>query len=293
LLAGGRVLGAFTCVRMGTQPYDEADISLAAELAQRVALAVDNVGLYRAAQRAIDDRDEFLSVAAHELKTPITSLSGYAQLALRRLDNQAALGGIDIRKPLEVIEIQSRKLTRLIGQLLDVSRLEAGRLRLTRERVDLQRVVESLVERTRMMSDRHTVILDASPTPIANIDLLRMEQVLTNLLDNAIKYSPQGGEIRVSLSSADERTVCIAIEDEGVGIPPERREHIFERFYQAHGELLPGMAGMGLGLYISRQILELHGGTIEAEFPARGGVRFVILLPIDSSSGASLSADPE
>jgi signal transduction histidine kinase len=187
-----------------------------------------------------------------------------------------------VRKPLQVIELQSGKLTRLVGQLLDVSRLEAGRLTLTRERVDLVPVIEALVERTRMISDQHTVILHAPATAIGDVDLLRIEQVLTNLLDNAIKYSPQGGEVRVQLSTPGLGQLRIAIQDQGVGIPFERREHIFERFYQAHGELLPAMAGMGLGLYISRQIVELHEGTIEAEFPAEGGVRFVIQLPVEA-----------
>jgi signal transduction histidine kinase len=285
LLAGGRVLGALTCLRLGVQAYDEPDLSLATDLAHRVALAADNVGLYQAAQHAIKDRDEFLSVAAHELKTPITSLRGYAQLALRRLDGEDGHSLSYLRKPLEVIVLQSTKLTRLVGQLLDTSRLEAGKLTLTRERVDLVAVVRSLVERTRMLSDQHTVILEAPETAMADIDQVRIEQVLTNLLDNAIKYSPQGGLIRVALSTPTSTCIRLSIQDQGVGIPQDRREHIFERFYQAHGELLPAMAGMGLGLYISRQIVELHQGSIDAEFPPEGGVRFVILLPTDGGAG--------
>ncbi|HEX8967628.1 MAG TPA: ATP-binding protein [Chloroflexota bacterium] len=280
LLAGGRVLGALTCLRTDGRPYAEADLALATELADRVALAVDNVRLYHAAQRAIQDRDEFLSVAAHELKTPITSLRGYAQLALRRIEAREATTSLAIQKALEVIELQSGKLNRLISQLLDISRLEAGRLTLTRECVDLVPVIEMLIERTRMLSEQHTIILDAPPTATANVDLLRFEQVVSNLLDNAIKYSPQGGKVRVSVTRPAPDRLCVSIQDQGVGIPPERREHIFERFYQAHAELLhSAMAGMGLGLYISRQIVELHEGSIEAEFPDEGGVRFVITLP--------------
>jgi signal transduction histidine kinase len=280
LLAGGRVLGAIACVRLEGQSYDDAEVSLGTEFAQRVALAMENVALYRASQRAIEERDEFLSVAAHELKTPVTSLRGYAQLALRRMsDGSASNGGM--RKPLQVIEMQSGKLTRLIGQLLDVSRLDAGRLTLTRERVDLVGVLKGLAERTRMLSDLHMIVLDAPPAMDANVDAVRIEQVLTNLIDNAVKYSPEGGEVRLSLVGVDDNGVRIAIQDQGVGIPLERREHIFERFYQAHAGLLPAMAGMGLGLYISRQIIELHKGTLEAEYPSEGGVRFVITLPID------------
>jgi signal transduction histidine kinase len=287
LLAGGRTLGALTCFRTGPLSYDDAEVSLATELAQRVALAVDNVGLYEAAQRAIQDRDEFLSVAAHELKTPITSLRGYAQLALRRIDAHEARATDGIRKAFEVIENQSVKLNRLVGQLLDISRLEAGRLTLTRERVDLVPVLVTLVERSRMMADQHILILKTPPAATAYVDVLRVEQVLTNLLDNAIKYSPQGGQVRVELALLGGDKIRLSVQDQGVGIPAERRGQIFERFYQAHGEFLhSALAGMGLGLYISREIVELHGGTIEAEFPAEGGVRFVLTLPVDGSEAA-------
>jgi signal transduction histidine kinase len=212
-------------------------------------------------------------------------------LALRRTSDESHRD-IDIRKPLEVIELQSGKLNRLIGQLLDVSRLEAGRLTLTRERVDLIPVLHALAERTRMLSDRHTIILDVPASAEANVDVMRIEQVVTNLLDNAIKYSQPGGEVRLSLCRPDTQMLRIAVQDQGVGIPPERREHIFERFYQAHAGLLPAMAGMGLGLYISRQIVELHAGTLEAEFPAEGGVRFVVSLPVDAAVRA-LTAHPK
>ena len=107
-----------------------------------------------------------------------------------------------------------------------------------------------------------------------------MEQVVTNLIDNAIKYSPEGGQIEVSLVTPDDHTVRLSVRDHGVGVPPQHRAQIFDRFYQAHaGGPLTSMAGMGLGLYISRQIVEMHDGRIEAEFPDDGGTRFVVTLP--------------
>jgi signal transduction histidine kinase len=113
-----------------------------------------------------------------------------------------------------------------------------------------------------------------------NIDPLRIEQVVTNLLDNAIKYSPEGGQIEVTLTANEHEPVRLTVRDRGVGVPMEHRALIFDRFYQAHaGGPLTSMAGMGLGLYISRQIVELHGGTIEAEFPEDRGTRLVVTLP--------------
>ena len=114
-----------------------------------------------------------------------------------------------------------------------------------------------------------------------SIDPLRIEQVVTNLIDNAIKYSPEGGQIDIDLGCDEvENSPRITVRDRGVGVPPEHRPHIFDRFYQAHaGGPLTSMAGMGLGLYISRQIVELHGGSIQAEFPEDGGTRFVVRLP--------------
>ena len=288
LIAGGRTLGAFAWVRRSGKAYEDSDASLGSELGHRVALAIQNVELYRASQRAVEDRNEFLSVAAHELKTPITSLRGYAQLALRRM-NQGLTTFDELRRPLQVIELQSDKLTRLIGQLLDISRLDVGRLTLTRQHVNLVPVLTALAERTRMLSDQHTIMLTAPDSAEADVDVLRFEQVLTNLLDNAIKYSPNGGEIRMSLSYQDAQSVRISIQDQGVGIPPERRDKIFERFYQAHSGLLPAMGGMGLGLYISRHIVELHNGTLLAEFPEEGGVRFVMSLPIHAPTAALAS----
>ena len=286
LLSGDRVLGALTCLRKGGAGYDDADESLANQLASRVALAVDNVRLYDATQRAIRNRDEFLSVAAHELKTPVTSLRGYAQLALRGPGADEPRASGTTRKALEVIELQSGKLNRLISQLLDISRLDAGRLTLTLECVDVVPVVEMLIERTGLMSDVHTITFDRPASAMANLDLLRFEQVVTNLLDNAIKFSPQGGHIHVELSTPGGEWLRLSIQDQGVGIPLERRGHVFERFYQAHGDLLrSAMAGMGLGLYISRQIIELHAGTIHAESPDEGGARFVITLPINPGRG--------
>lgn len=282
LVSGGRILGAMRFLAAAPRRYDEADQELAGEVTRRAALAIENARLYRETQTAVHARDEFLSVAAHELKTPVTSLKGFAQLALRRLNADGWVDPEALRKALETVDRQSDKLTSLVGQLLDISRIEAGRLVLNRQPIDLVEMLNGLVASARTRTVRHTIVLDAPATAHAVVDAVRIEQVMTNLLDNAIKYSA-GGEIRVELSVPRPESVQLGLRDHGVGIPLDKRHHVFDRFYQAHdGTHESSLTGMGLGLYISRQIVELHGGTIHAEFPPDGGSRFVVTLPVSS-----------
>jgi len=178
-----------------------------------------------------------------------------------------------------VVNQQSDKLTRLVAQLLDISRIQSGRLALELNTVDLSQLILDVVTAMQHQSQYHKLnVTSPAETPV-QIDALRIEQVLMNLLDNAIKYSPQGGPIDISVTPIGETLVQVVVQDHGPGIPAEHREHIFERFYQA-GAAAEHAAGMGLGLFISREIVELHGGSITAEFPPDGGARFVITLPI-------------
>ena len=204
-------------------------------------------------------------------------LSGQAQLALRRLTRYGQLEPERAARTFEAINGQAAKLARLVGQLLDLSRLEAGKLKLEPENTDLAVLVEQVVCNAREWSDRHPISFDGPTSLEAHVDPLRLEQVLTNLLDNAIKYSPDGGEIDVRLARGPDGTVEMAVRDHGMGIPPDKRDQIFERFYQAHGDGY--QSGMGLGLHISREIVELHGGQIRAEFPDGAGTRFTVCLP--------------
>ncbi len=227
-------------------------------------------------KRAEEVRDEFLSVAAHELKTPLTSLRGFAQLLLGQLDEGRTPNPEHLELALSSIDRQSEKLARLVSQLLDISRLQAGRLGLERRPADLVPLLRGVLESALPGSGRHEIVLEAPQAAVAVVDPLRLEQVLTNLLDNAIKYSPEGGRVEVELRAVTDG-LEIAVTDRGIGVPEEHRARIFDRFYQAHGERRLG--GMGLGLYISRQIVELHGGALKAEFPPAGGTRLVITLP--------------
>ncbi len=257
----------------------EEDLQMVrAELEQRVIertaqLAQTNNALTEAVQA----RDEFLSVAAHELKTPITSLRGFSQTLLRHLDKRGTIDPAVMRRALTVIDQQSVKLTTLVSQLLDLSRLEAGRLTLEREVTDIARLTGDVIATIQRTTNTHTLQLHAPPHLNAFIDPIRIEQVLVNLLDNAVKYSPEGGAIIAELTMPDAQTLCLSVTDHGLGIAPEKRQHIFERFYQAHQDGYRG--GMGLGLYISRQIIELHNGQISAEFPPEGGTRIIVRLP--------------
>jgi len=227
-------------------------------------------------KRAEEARDEFLSVAAHELKTPMTSLRGFAQVLLGQLDRGQTPDPARLAQALGAVDRQTEKLARLVSQLLDVSRLEAGHLLLDPQPTDLVGIVESVAEGARARTSRHSIEVRTPAACPAVADALRLEQVLTNLVDNAIKYSPGGGRVDVELSR-QYGTVRLAVTDRGIGVPAEHRGRIFERFHQAHGEKRFG--GLGLGLYISRQIVELHGGTIAAQFPEAGGTRMVVTLP--------------
>jgi signal transduction histidine kinase len=272
-----RTLGALV-VLSSSRPLASEDTAVVEELARRFAVALENARLHAEAQRATRVRDEFLSIAAHELKTPVTSLRGYAQLLMRNAANPDATM---LMRALGTINVQSDKLVELTGKLLDVSRIDSGKLRLEPRAVNVAQLVRECVVTARETTELHTLQVHAPQSTMAWIDPLRFEQVLANLLTNAVKYSPSGGEIEVSLEPLGDTSIQLRVRDHGLGIPPDRRERLFDRMYQAHGDGY--LSGLGLGLFISRQIVELHGGRIEAQFPADGGTQMCVTLPVGSA----------
>ena len=240
------------------------------------------------AEAALRARDEFLSVAAHELKTPITSLRGYAELLMRRVESGRISDSKEIVRALETIDRQADRLAILVNQLLDISRLDQGTLRLDRQVVDLAALVRRVVGTMQASTSRHILTLRAPPSLPAFVDPARMEQVLYNLVDNAIRYSPEGGPVEVEVSTPTPDTVRISVRDYGMGIPPEQRPYLFTRFFKAGVKRPAG--GLGLGLYIGQRLVALHGGTLTAEFPEDGGSRFIVTLPrglAEASAGGS------
>ena len=284
----GRVVGGFEVQSPTLGAFTPEHVTLLRLVATMTAAAIDNVRLYeaertarRVAQAAVRAREEFLSIAAHELKTPMTTLRGTVQLGMRRLEQEGEIEAKRLERYLRTVDEQSTKLVRLTEQLLDVSRIQSGQLSLERRELDVVPLVAGVVEAAQARTDRHRVTLDVPQRARLVADPLRLEQVLNNLLDNAVKYSPDGGAIEVGLvevTGNDGRAEWeISVCDHGLGIPSEHLPHIFERLYQGH--TMSYAPGMGLGLYVARQIVELHGGRIEAESPRGGGARFVVHLP--------------
>jgi signal transduction histidine kinase len=256
-------------------------------LAETRAALVERDSALAQARAALELRDRFLMLASHELRTPITSLRGYAQLLLRQYRRGGQVDAKQVQRALQLIDQQSDKLARLAMQLVDTSRIESGKLELERRPTDLVQLIEEIANSTRTMLEatasvtqvEHTVHLDLQPSVIANVDRTRLEHVIVNLIDNSLRYSPNGGEIEIKLSHVPDGFARIEVRDYGIGVPRKYRNRIFERFFQVQRHGNPG--GMGLGLYVSRQVVELHGGTIQAEFPEDGGSRFVISLPLE------------
>jgi PAS domain S-box-containing protein len=283
LLADGRVLGVLHVGALGPGRFSQRDVDVLVVVADRIALAIDKARLFEAARAAQRDtveaeealrvREEFLSVAAHELKTPITAAKVATQL-LKRTFAPLALSATQTIA-LDSVDAQITKLTRLVGQLLDTVRIASGTAPLEVVDLDMVGLVRSAVAEIAPLSERHRFTVDAPPQLVARVDAPRIGQVLTNLLDNAVKFSPDGGEIEIHLAQADS-TMLLTVRDHGIGVTPEHRAKLFDRFYQAH----ENRSGLGLGLYICREIVERHSGIIYMEQPPGGGSRFVISLPI-------------
>jgi PAS domain S-box-containing protein len=289
-----RILGVMHVGSLHRREFNDQDIQLLQIVADRVALAIDHAQLFEAARSArheaevaeatIKARDEFLSVAAHELKTPMTSLRLSAQTLLRRLSQGSAPDPVALQRSLRTVDRQIDRLSRLVTQLLETVRVQADRLELTCSEVDLSEMAQGVVEQMQPQTSHHRLVLHATGPVRVNADAVRLEQVLTNLLDNAIKFSPEGGPIDVEVCSSP-NGARLVVRDRGLGVPEQHRSHLFERFYQAHGT--DHRSGMGLGLFICREVVEMHGGSINAEFPSDGGTRFVVDLPRGNQESAA------
>jgi NO-binding membrane sensor protein with MHYT domain/signal transduction histidine kinase len=274
-----RVLGVLT-VFTRERPLGVTERALVQELGRRASSAVENARLFHEAQEAIRVRDEFLSIASHELNTPLTPL----QLHLQRLQRTVAEGGgaeglstEQVSRVVDVAQRQTRRLARLVGELLDISRIRLGRMELRPERVELGALVREVMERLEdepaWASSEHTLHVDGQVT--GWWDRARLEQVVNNLLSNAVRYG-QGQPVDITVRAREDEA-WLSVKDRGIGIAPEALSRIFERFERAASR---NFGGLGLGLYITRQIVEAHGGTISVQSELGVGSTFTVKLPL-------------
>jgi signal transduction histidine kinase len=233
-------------------------------------------------------KTQFLSMASHELRTPLTAVSGFMQIARRRMSRMA--GANDIPQPwrdeaqksdetLEMANRQAKKLARLIDELLDVSRLQQGRVEMRLAEIDLADVVREVAERMRLLSKGHEIEAKIEGTAPIVADRDRIEQVFENLVGNAIKYSPESGRIDVSLR-VNGTNANVSVRDQGIGVAPGEVEKIFGLFYRSPDPRADHVGGLGLGLYISREIVSRHHGKLWAERNADAGTTFHVTLPL-------------
>ncbi|RAQ98430.1 PAS domain-containing sensor histidine kinase [Thermogemmatispora tikiterensis] len=244
-------------------------------------------------------KDEFISIAAHELRTPLAALTGYAEMLLRQTErgHGPPLASWQ-REALEEIQQGTARLVSLTEELLDLSRLQAGRLQLQRLPADLVPLVRQVVRRLQPTTARHQLTVQAPAEPlVALIDPHRLEQVLTNLVENAIKYSPQGGPVEVRVvPEGDGRAILISVQDHGIGIPRHQQGQIGGRFMRAENARAWGIEGTGLGLYLARALVEQHGGRLWFESEEGRGSTFFVRLPLlceESEEGCEQRLDGE
>ncbi len=291
---GGLFFGHSSC-GVFTERTERMIVSVAAQ----AAVAIDNARLYEAAQRAADERkelleseraartaaermsamkDEFLATLSHELRTPLSAILGWAHV-LRRSHPSAA----DVDKGLDAIERNARVQTQLIEDLLDMSRITSGKVRLDIQLIEPISFVEAAVETVRPAAEAKGIriekLLDPQAGPISG-DPSRLQQIVWNLLSNAIKFTPKDGKVQVLLQRVNSH-IEIGVADTGVGIKPEFLAHVFERFRQSDASTTRNFGGLGLGLSIVRSLVELHGGTVRADSAGEDrGATFTVCLPL-------------
>ncbi|HEX8790179.1 MAG TPA: ATP-binding protein [Polyangiaceae bacterium] len=274
LLGRDGVLGAMIFRAQPGRTYDGDDVRLVEELARRAAMAIENAHLYREAREALRVREEFLSIAAHEIRTPTTTIHLAVQ-GLRGKDQSGQVAG----KLLAAIEREDRRLAQLVDDLLDVGRIRAGRLQLDLGRVDLVQVARDVAERLAPERARRgsTLTVQCDPQIVGTWDRLRLEQVVANLLTNAIKFG-EGKPIAIEAHRTGGRAV-LRVVDHGIGIPVRDQERIFQPFERAVRERTHG--GLGLGLYIVHTIVEALGGSVGVRSTPGAGAAFTVELPLE------------
>jgi len=273
-----------------TRRFGALDLALAQEFASRASMALENSFLYQSAEQANRAKDEFLAVISHELRTPMTPIVGWVRLLMHQKPDAALLA-----RGMEVIERNVRAQMKLIEDLLDVSRVITGKLKLQIQTVDLTRLLSNAIEAVRTAADGKNIRLvaefDSTVRCDARVDPDRVQQAVWNLLSNSIKFTPPDGEVRIALI-CDERHLRIQVSDTGRGIRREFLPHVFERFRQADGSTTRAYGGLGIGLAIVRHIVELHGGSVTAESEGEGkGARITLSLPRHSTVAADVTQD--
>jgi PAS domain S-box-containing protein len=298
LVARGRILGVLSFVSAESgRLYNQRDLEVAEELARRAGLAVDNALLYQEAQQAREvaevanrSKDEFLATLSHELRTPLTAMVGWTDLMRNKM-----LTPEQQERALEVIARSTRTQTQLIEDLLDVSRIITGKLRIRMQRVPLGPIVEAAVETVRPAAEAKKLKLHCEMTEqdlyVAG-DEARLQQVVWNLMANAVKFTAPEGVVEVTLSAINDQA-CLQVRDNGRGIAAEFLPHVFDRFRQADSTSTRNYGGLGLGLSIVRHLVEMHGGnaTVQSEGEGQGAV-FTITLPLLRNETASTLSSP-
>jgi len=276
----GRAQGALTFHSLARDRYGPNEIALVQELARRCSMAIENARLYLEAQKSIQIRDDFISIASHELRTPLTPVKMQVQLLKRyaqeSMNNSSRLR--DLPKLIANADDQIDKLQKLVEDMLDVSRISAGRLLITPEECDLSTLVRDITKQYEESLKKSlcplTLLADTSVK--GNWDRRRLEQVIVNLLSNAMKYG-RGKPIEISVATKD-KTAVLAVRDHGIGIDKEAQSILFERFVRVAP--IKHYGGLGLGLYIVRNIVRAHGGSIHVESEPGQGAVFVVELPV-------------
>ncbi len=282
LLSGGKVLGTLTLARLaGGDSYSPLEVSLAEDLAGRIALALDNANLVRSMREGDRRKDEFLATLSHELRNPLAAITSALQcLEINSLPPEVLL------EARAILKRQTQHVVRLVEDLLDVSRITRGKIRLRKENVELAALVERAVSSVRPLVDQRRQQLTVS-LPDASVrlygDPTRLEQVIGNLLNNAAKYTPPGGCIEL-LAELEAERIAIRVKDTGAGIAPELLPVIFDLFAQGDRTLDHSQGGLGIGLTLVRNLVALHRGEVTASSPGSGrGSEFVVRLPVVSS----------
>ena len=281
LLLGPRAIGMLSVVRREPASFSPEEVELVTLLGRLVATAVQNIRAYDAERRTVEElrrlsslRADFVSLVSHELRSPMAAVIGSARTLQQRWRE---LRPEQRDSFLELIAGETSRLAQLVGDVLDTSRIEAGTFSYAFSDVDVARLVQDAVAAADVGQDEVTVVASVrGPLPPVRGDAERLRQVVGNLVENAVKYSPTGFEVRVSAHFRGDR-VLVEVLDRGPGIPSDQQELIFEKFGRAKTD--GGQPGTGLGLFIARSIAEAHGGSVEVQSGADGGATFTLSLP--------------